>query len=87
MDTEEWKRFESVKTHINEVNRGIPNNANQGLLLCEGSYIKLIAADDILREECIQKNLDICEKIIGTLFSQEWRHLIAKVLLERCLSR
>lgn len=64
---EEWiqkngKRFESVKTHINEVNHGIPNNANQGLLLCEGSYIKLIAADDILREECIQKNLDICEK-------------------------
>ena len=89
---EEWiqkngKRFESVKTHINEVNRGIPNNANQGLLLCEGSYIKLIAADDILREECIQKNLDICEKNHWTLFSQESTHLIAKVLLERCLFR
>ena len=81
------RRFESVKIQINEVNRVIPNKANQGLLLCEGSYIKLIAADDILREECIQKNLDICEKNHWDIVFSRMEALIAKVLLERCLFR
>lgn len=41
-----------------EFNKGISANANLGVSHCKGSWIKLIAADDIMLETCIEDNIN-----------------------------
>lgn len=50
-----------VRTHINTVekNSGIPANCNRGVENSRGEWIKLIAGDDVLYSDCIEKNLNI----------------------------
>jgi glycosyltransferase involved in cell wall biosynthesis len=38
-------------------NTGIPANCNRGVKASNGEWIKLIAGDDILKEDCIESNL------------------------------
>lgn len=39
-------------------NAGIPGNINRGLKECGGTFVKVIAGDDILTSDCIQQNVD-----------------------------
>ncbi len=43
-------------------NSGVPANLNAGIRKANGKYIKIIAADDILLENCISTNVSVCEK-------------------------
>lgn len=43
-------------------NMGIPANCNRGVKASKGEWIKLIAGDDALFEDCIEKNLDYVKK-------------------------
>ncbi len=54
---EKKKRFKSADLIISEENRGIPANCNMGLNRSHGEWIKYIAGDDILSEDCIEKNV------------------------------
>ena len=40
------------------VNTGIPSNCNRGLQACNGEWVKLIAGDDMLTDNCIQSLVD-----------------------------
>lgn len=53
-------RFVRCLVHKNEKNLGVPGNCNSGILLSDGAYVKLLAADDLLLTECIQQNLECC---------------------------
>lgn len=49
-----FKRTELVTTKINT---GISANCNRGVKACNGDWIKLVAGDDILTNNCIEKNI------------------------------
>ena len=56
---EEWckinsDRFENIIVRKSEANQGVTKNVNLGYKECNGKYIKLIAADDKLAEDCIE---------------------------------
>lgn len=53
-------RFVNCVIHVNSVNCGVPSNVNSGIRLSAGEFIKIIAADDILLPECIEKNVSCC---------------------------
>jgi alpha-1,3-rhamnosyltransferase len=58
--TRDWLKENSnrfIKTIIlcSDRNRGIPNNCNKGLKIAMGTWIKFIAADDVLKENAISK--------------------------------
>lgn len=62
---EEWvgknvARFSKVRVVTSGVNTGIAPNVNRGILAASGEYIKLIAGDDILVNECIERMLAFC---------------------------
>lgn len=57
--TEKIKNIEILNSSINQ---GIVKNINRGLKIARGEWIKLIAADDILIKDCIEKNLDFINK-------------------------
>ena len=44
-----------------EQNQGVVKNANLGFELCNGRYIKVIAADDKLAPACIENMVRVCE--------------------------
>jgi glycosyltransferase involved in cell wall biosynthesis len=46
-------RFENTVLLASQSNRGIPSNCNRGIDASHGEWIKLIAGDDILEDECI----------------------------------
>ena len=48
-----YQRFIRTKLVTNTINTGIPANLNRGLKASQGLWIKFIAGDDILAEECI----------------------------------
>jgi alpha-1,3-rhamnosyltransferase len=50
-------RFVNSKLIEAEINTGIPGNCNRGWKAGQGEWIKLIAGDDVLLENCIQSNL------------------------------
>lgn len=59
---EEWiqahaSRFVNVQLIKSEHNTGIAPNCNRGLRRCKGEYIKLLAADDLLRVNCVEDML------------------------------
>ena len=51
------ERFPSAKMVRSSVNGGIAPNCNNGLRYARGEWIKLIAADDMLLENCIADNM------------------------------
>lgn len=56
-------RFIRTKLISVEYNTGIPSNCNRGIIEANGEWIKLIAADDILMDNCI---LDIITYLNNT---------------------
>lgn len=49
-------------------NTGVPANCNRGIKVANGSWIKLIAGDDILLENCITDNMAFVQKEINIKF-------------------
>lgn len=62
------KRFENIIINVNEQNSGVTANCNKGIKLASGSYIQLIAGDDILLPDCCSKksrfSKDFGQKIV-----------------------
>lgn len=61
----EWKTKQRIKNVIileSTNNEGTVKNINKGLKKVNGKWIKLIAADDILVNDCIEKNLNFINK-------------------------
>lgn len=51
-------KFISVKILKAPENTGIPSNCNRGVKAAEGTWVKIIAGDDVLKSTCIDKNLN-----------------------------
>jgi len=64
--------FNRVKVITVLQNSGIPSNVNRGVNTAKGEWIKLIAGDDILLDNCIHDNVSyvIKNKTINFLFSK-----------------
>lgn len=63
---EEWgkenrKYFSDFQIIKSDHNTGIPANCNRGIKASSGEWIKLIAADDLLSEDCINENLKFAQ--------------------------
>lgn len=54
--------FKNVILIESDRNKGIPGNCNKGLKVSTGKWVKLIAGDDILLENCIESNLSFIDK-------------------------
>ncbi len=63
------ERFSGYVVNVQPKNGGVPANLNAGIRKSNGKYIKIIASDDLLSEDCISTNVEICEK-------NGYRHLI-----------
>lgn len=50
-------RFTGFEIVPGKENRGIPSNCNKGLKAAKGEWIKFIAGDDILMDNCISDNI------------------------------
>ena len=46
--------FKRTELCVAKENRGVSENCNQGLMLCRGEWVKLIAGDDILESNAIE---------------------------------
>lgn len=60
---------------FNTYNKGLATTLNECLILIRGKYVKLIAADDFLHHESIQKSVDKLEELgenYGMIFSDTW---------------
>lgn len=67
---EHGSRFQNCVVRAGEKNVGIPKNINAGIRLCTGKYIKLIAGDDLLLENCVADNVAGCvEQNVPYLFT------------------
>jgi len=53
--------FVNVELVSNETNTGIAANCNRGIAKAKGEWLKFIAGDDILMENCILDNLSFAE--------------------------
>ncbi|MGL5051658.1 MAG: glycosyltransferase family 2 protein [Fusobacteriaceae bacterium] len=73
---EEWiaknkNKLKTIKILKAEINQGVTRNVNKGIKASTSEWIKLIAGDDILFEDCIQKNVEYCIKNnLNNLFSK-----------------
>lgn len=54
------ERFVDCKVIAAKANKGTCRNLNDGIAACNGKYIKIIAADDILFPTCIEDCLTYC---------------------------
>ena len=54
---ENKERFFSAHIINVDKNSGTPSNCNRGIKLAHGDWVKIIAGDDLLIENCIEKNL------------------------------
>lgn len=48
-------RFEKSLIHVGDKNGGISENLNRGIKISSGDWIKVIAGDDILTDNCIER--------------------------------
>jgi glycosyltransferase involved in cell wall biosynthesis len=55
-------RFIRVALLTVKENTGIPANCNRGVKAAKGEWVKLIAGDDILHENCITLNMEYVDK-------------------------
>jgi glycosyltransferase involved in cell wall biosynthesis len=51
------QRFSNVELLTSEFNTGVSANANRGLHMAKGDWIKFLGADDTLKPECIEDNM------------------------------
>lgn len=56
--------FENYSIVINPVNTGTPGNLNNGLKHVKGTYVKLMAADDLLTENAIERFANLYEESV-----------------------
>lgn len=65
-------RFERTKLLTSKINTGVSANANRGLYESKGEWIKFLGADDTLKPDCIELNMQwISDKpYIKALFSR-----------------
>lgn len=64
-------RFKNIKILESKINEGVTKNVNKGIKASTSEWIKLIAGDDILFNDCIQKNIEYCVKnSFDNLFSK-----------------
>lgn len=58
------QKFDDPRIHLyrNEKNLGMSGNWNNALHHCQGEYIKLICADDMLKEDAIEKEVGVLIK-------------------------
>jgi alpha-1,3-rhamnosyltransferase len=61
-------RFKRVEVIRSPVNTGTPSNCNRGVKSANGDWIKIIAGDDILLEECVKTYVEETEKNPGLKF-------------------
>ena len=59
---ENEERFVRTELITAEMNTGIGNNCNRALHRTNGTWIKLIAGDDVLKNNCIKDNIDFLSK-------------------------
>lgn len=64
---EEWKklnknRFVDIKIRASSKNLGIVRNINEGIKLSTCKWIKIIAGDDLLKNKCIESNINYALK-------------------------
>lgn len=52
------ERFSHYEIISNNINTGITANCNRGVMASKGEYIKLIAADDLLLDNCLARLLE-----------------------------
>jgi len=76
-DCENWiaingNRFVSAQIITSIVNTGISGNCNRGIKHATGTWLKLIAGDDALLENCVEDNVEFCtsHKNVYFLFSK-----------------
>lgn len=50
-------RFTRVKLVTTEKNAGVPANCNRGINVATGEWVRLIAGDDFLKEDCIEYSI------------------------------
>lgn len=55
------KSFQRVLLQTSGINTGISANGNRGCFECQGEWIKIIAADDILLPSCIRRNVEFVQ--------------------------
>ena len=69
---ENKERFVNTKFITAEHNTGITANVNRGLLSSKGEWIKFISGDDVLLNNCLQRNYDytIQEPTANFIFSR-----------------
>jgi glycosyltransferase involved in cell wall biosynthesis len=48
-------------------NTGTPRNCNRGLNAATGKWVKLIAGDDVLKNDCIKQNFEHAEKSVNDI--------------------
>ena len=65
-------RFVRTELITVEKNTGIPANCNRGVRAAQGEWVKLIAGDDILLENCVEDNVCYIQenKDVRVLFSK-----------------
>lgn len=68
---ESWLESNNVpaKKNYHTVNTGLATTLNECLELCSGEYIKIIAADDFLHPEYLEKTLSYFSKNIGLVYT------------------
>jgi glycosyltransferase involved in cell wall biosynthesis len=64
--TDNNSRFCKSQIVSTSQNSGIPGNCNRGIKHSTGDWLKIIAADDILIYNCIEKNIQFVSNNVGT---------------------
>lgn len=65
------ERFTRIKILTNNKNEGVTKNVNRGIKASSAKWIKLLAGDDILFLDCLEKNISYCVKNnLNNLFSK-----------------
>lgn len=55
-------KLQNIKILKSEMNQGVTKNINKGIKASTSEWVKLIAGDDILFKDCLEKNLNCCLK-------------------------
>lgn len=66
------ERFTNIKLLCSNENLGIVKNINKGIKESKNIWLKIIAADDVLKNDCIEKNMEYIykNKNVNILFSK-----------------
>ncbi len=65
-----------IKIYTSTKNQGIEKNWNKALQKCSGDYIKMIGADDVLENDCIEKQLKILQNDPSISLVSSYKNII-----------